>query len=65
MDLDESFSRKAGDPLSLLRAEDLDRLSVDELHARVAALEAEVARTKGRIAGAVNHLSSAEALFRR
>jgi uncharacterized small protein (DUF1192 family) len=64
MDPDESFS-KAGDPLTLLGKEDLDRLSVDELKARVAALEAEIARTQKKITGAINHLSSAEALFRR
>ncbi|QJQ31633.1 DUF1192 domain-containing protein [Sphingomonas lacunae] len=52
-------------PLTLVAREDIDRLSVDELDARVAALEAEIARTKARREFAVNHKSSAEALFKR
>ena len=54
-----------GDPLAELVRQDLDRLSVAELHARVAALEGEVARVRRKIEGAVHHRASADALFRR
>ena len=65
MDDDDLFASKPNDPLALLAREDIDRLSVDELDARVAALEAEIGRVKARRAYAVNHKASAEALFRR
>jgi uncharacterized small protein (DUF1192 family) len=65
MDDDDLFASKPNDPLALLAREDIDRLSVDELDARVAALEAEIDRVKARRAYAVNHKASAEALFRR
>ena len=65
MDLDELFPDKPGDPLTLLARQDLDPLSVDELHARVAALEAEIARVKARIETAVNFRASADAIFRK
>ena len=65
MDPDDLFASLPDAPLALLAAEDIDRLSVDELDARVAALEAEIARAKARREFAVNHKSSAEALFKR
>lgn len=65
MDDDDLFASKPNDPLALLAREDIDRLSVDELDARVAALEAEIDRVKARRAYAVNYKASAEALFRR
>ena len=65
MDLDELHPRRADDPLALLARQDLDPLSVAELDARVAALEAEIARVRAKRAAAVNHRSSADALFRR
>lgn len=52
------------DPLAQLARQDLDPLSVEELAARVAALEAEVARTRRHATRAVNHRASADALFR-
>ena len=64
MDLDDAPSRP-NDALAALRRQDLDPLSVDELHARIAALEGEIARTRTRIAQSVNHRASADALFRR
>lgn len=64
MDLDDLPSRP-DDPLRRLRGQDLDPLSVAELEARVAALEAEIARTRRKIEGAVNHRASADALFKR
>jgi uncharacterized small protein (DUF1192 family) len=65
MDLDDILPRKSADPASALASQDLDRLSVEELHARIAILEAEVVRTRGKIEFAVNHRASAEGLFKR
>lgn len=65
MDLDDLFPGRPKDPLDEVIAQDLDPLSVDELHARVARLEAEVARVRARIAAATDHMSAADALFRR
>jgi uncharacterized small protein (DUF1192 family) len=65
MDLDDILPKSPGDPLVQLGRQDLDPLSVDELHARIAALEAEIARTRGRIERAVNHRANADTLFRR
>ena len=64
MDLDDAPSRP-NDALAELIRQDLDRLSVAELHARVAALEGEIARCRAKILQAVNHRESADALFRR
>lgn len=65
MDLDDILGPRPGDPLPALLAQDLDRLSVAELEARVAALEGEIARCRRKIEGAVNHRASADALFKR
>jgi uncharacterized small protein (DUF1192 family) len=65
MDADELFPNRPADPLALLAKQDIDPLSVEELDARVAALEEEIARTKARREFAVNHKASAEALFKR
>jgi uncharacterized small protein (DUF1192 family) len=65
MEPDESLARMTGDPLVALGRQDLDPLSVDELHVRIAALEAEINRVRRKIEGAVNHRASAESLFRR
>jgi uncharacterized small protein (DUF1192 family) len=65
MDLDELFPSKPTDPLALLARQDLDPLSVDELHARIEALEAEIARSRAKIAFAVHHRASAEELFKK
>ncbi len=65
MDLEELFPSKPGDPLVLLVKQDLDPLSVEELHERVETLEGEIARVKAKIEAAVNHRASAEDLFRK
>jgi len=65
MDLDELFPGKPQDPLATLVKQDLDPLSVDELHERIAALEGEIARTRAKIDASVNHMSAAEALFKK
>lgn len=65
MDMDEYLPKKADDPLARLLSQDLDPLSVSDLEARIAALEAEISRTRLKIEYAVNHKASAEALFRK
>ena len=65
MDLDELFPDKPGDPLTLLVKQDLDPLSVDELHHRIAMLEGEIARVRAKIDASVNFRASAEAVFRK
>ena len=65
MDLDDLFPSKPDDPLVLLSRQDLDPLSVDELHERIALLEGEIARVRAKIEVSVNHRASAEELFRK
>lgn len=64
MDLDELLPNKPDDPLVLLGKQDLDPLSVDELHTRIAALEAEIARVKAKLESSVNFRETAESLFK-
>ena len=65
MDLDELFPDKPGDPLTLLVRQDLDPLSVEELQARITALEGEIARVRAKMDSAVNHRASADELFKK
>ena len=65
MDLDELFPDKPDDPLTLLTKQDLDPLSVDELRARIAILEAEIARVQGKLDSSVSFRASVEDLFKR
>ncbi len=65
MDADENLPRRKDDPVALLARQDLDPLSVEELEARIDALETEIARTRVKIKSAVNHRASADALFKK
>jgi len=65
MDLDELFPDKPGDPLTLLTRQDLDPLSVEELHARIAVLEGEIARVRAKLEASVNFRASADQLFKK
>ena len=65
MDLDELFPSRPDDPLKQLTRQDLDPLSVDELHERIATLEGEIARVRAKIEASVNHRASAEQLFKK
>jgi uncharacterized small protein (DUF1192 family) len=65
VDLDDLFAKRPEDPLVLLLKQDLDRLSVNELEERVAALKEEIKRCEGKIAFANNHRSAADALFKK
>lgn len=62
MDADD-LPRKRGDAANQLSTELLDTYSQDELLARIALLEAEIARVKAQHAKAANHRKAAEALF--
>ena len=64
MDMDDHPPVRS-EPLAQLVREDLDRLSVAELTDRIAQLEAEIARCRGKIEFAVNHRASADLLFKR
>ncbi|HWH16866.1 MAG TPA: DUF1192 domain-containing protein [Allosphingosinicella sp.] len=65
MDLDELFPDKPGDPLALLVKQDLDPLSVEELHARIAVLEGEIRRVKAKLDASVSFRASADELFKK
>jgi uncharacterized small protein (DUF1192 family) len=66
MDLDELIPPPRKDtPLAALIAEDIDRLSLDELDARIAALETEIARTRAKRQGAGVFRAAADSLFKR
>jgi uncharacterized small protein (DUF1192 family) len=66
MDIDDILPpRKTSGPLAELAAENLDRLSRDEVTARIAALEAEIERCRARLADTSAVRSAAEQLFRK
>jgi uncharacterized small protein (DUF1192 family) len=66
MDMDEILPpRRADDPVAAAARQDLDPFSVAELEARIAALEAEIVRSRRKMEFAVNHKASADALFRK
>lgn len=65
MDLDDLFPAKPDDPLTQLAKQDLDPISIEELHARIEALQAEIARVEAHIERVNAHRSAAEELFKR
>jgi uncharacterized small protein (DUF1192 family) len=65
MDMDELSAKSPGDPLVLLRKQDLDPLSVEELELRIEALQSEIERSRRRLETAVNHRATADQLFKR
>ena len=65
MDLDDLFPDKPKDPLTELGRQDLGPLSIDELHAGIAALKNEIARVEAQMESATRHRASAEELFKR
>jgi uncharacterized small protein (DUF1192 family) len=64
MDSEDTTPRTA-DPLALVVRQDLDPLSVADCAARIETLEAEIVRTRNRMARAVDHHASAAAMFKR
>ena len=65
MDLDDLFPSKPDDPLVALAKQDLDPMSIEELHARIEALKAEIVRVESHMQRAETHRSAAEELFKR
>jgi uncharacterized small protein (DUF1192 family) len=65
MDLDDLFPDKPKDPLTELGKQDLDPISIEELHERIAALQEEIARVEAHIERVTKHRSAAEELFKR
>lgn len=65
MDLEDLFPSKPGDPLVELAKQDLDPMSIEELHARIEALKAEIARVESHMQRAQTHRSAAEELFKK
>ena len=66
MDNDELLPpKKTSGLLAELMKEDLDRLSRDEVLARIVALESEIARAKARLNDASAIRSAADDLFRK
>ena len=65
MDLDDLFPDKPDDPLTLLTKQDLDPLSVEELHARIQVLDGEIARVKAKLDASISFRASAHELFKR
>jgi uncharacterized small protein (DUF1192 family) len=63
--MDEDLPRRRNDELDALVKQSLDPLSIDDLNARIAALEGEIARTKAHMAAASAFKANAEALFRK
>ena len=62
---DEDLPKKKSDQLADLAREDLDRLSIADLDDRIAALEAELARTRSKRAGAASFRAAADTLFKK
>ena len=65
MDLEELFPSKPGKPLAELAKQDLDPISIEELHARIEALQAEIVRVESHINRAQAHRSAADELFNK
>lgn len=65
MEPDDLFAQRPDDPVKQLARQDIDHLSIDELEARIAAIQAEVERCRMKIQKAVNHRATAESLFKR
>ncbi|MEA3016692.1 MAG: hypothetical protein QOI38_1414 [Sphingomonadales bacterium] len=65
MDLDELFPSKPDDPLAQLARQDLDPFSVEELEARISALQAEIGRVRAKLDASVQFRASADELFRK
>lgn len=63
--MDDDLPKRVDDPVTILTKQDLDPMSVNELHERISLLEGEINRVRAKIDKSVNHKASAEALFRK
>ncbi|MEY2883167.1 MAG: hypothetical protein RL490_891 [Pseudomonadota bacterium] len=57
--------KRKSDLLAELAREDLDKLSIAELDARILALEAEITRSRTKRDGAAQFRAAADSLFRK
>jgi uncharacterized small protein (DUF1192 family) len=57
--------RRKSDTLADLAREDLDKLSIAELDDRIAALEAELVRSRAKREGAAQFRAAADSLFKK
>ena len=62
---EQDLPRRKADVLADLAREDLDKLSIAELDDRIAALEAELARSRAKRDGAAQFRAAADSLFKR
>jgi len=62
---DDNLPLRGDDPLEKLIRQDLDPLSINELEARVAALQSEIKRCEAKKAAATSHRSVADTLFKK
>lgn len=65
MDLDDLFPSKPDDPVEALKKQDLDPMSIEELHERIEALKAEITRVEAHIDRVQKHRSAADELFKK
>jgi uncharacterized small protein (DUF1192 family) len=65
VDLEDLFPSKPGDPLVELGKQDLDPMSIEELQARIKALNLEIQRVESHMQRAQSHRSAAEELFKK
>ncbi len=65
MENDDNLPLRTGDPLSLVVRQDIDPLSVSELHERIAILQAEISRCQAKIDHASSHRNIADQLFKK
>lgn len=62
---DEDLPRNTGAVIEALVTEDLDPLSLDQLRSRITLLDAEIIRCQADIERKSNHMSAADALFKK
>jgi uncharacterized small protein (DUF1192 family) len=65
MDLDDLFPDKPKDPLTELKKQDLEPMSIEELQDRIESLKEEIGRVEAHMKRAQTHRSAAEELFKK
>jgi uncharacterized small protein (DUF1192 family) len=65
MDDSDNLPLRGNDPLAQLTRQDLDPLSLDELDARISALQGEISRCEEKRKTASSHMKAADALFNK
>jgi uncharacterized small protein (DUF1192 family) len=65
MENDDNLPLRTSDPLAIAVRQDLDPLSVSELHERIEMLQTEIARCQAKIEHASSHRNIADSLFKK